>query len=146
MKNCEANYELYKKIAVRFLKEAGLLHYWLEYIRIPLKRASMSDWYKRKYIDSIFGMTDFTSWLKNKYEIVFPCGSYSSDLFRYFVRKNYPNLDGIEFFKDSLCDNDELKELISEENTFNIFALREAEKKKKNKIIQEKLKLYTLKK
>ena len=72
MKNVEIN-KKYMAIALRFLKETGLLPFWKEYViketnkggRFQTKHWSMNG---KIYIDQIFGLTNFTSFVIRKIE------------------------------------------------------------------------------
>jgi len=87
-----------KKIALRFLKEAGLYTAWKEYIVNEAERnknqgsiinITVKNWGKRKFIDSIFGCTLFTEFLKNKYG--FEMASNISNFFRVYIEEMYKN-------------------------------------------------------
>lgn len=72
MKNLKINKKC-MAIALRFLKETGLLPFWKEYVfketnekgRFQKMHWSMNG---ETYIDSIFGLTNFTSFVKRKIE------------------------------------------------------------------------------
>lgn len=87
-----------KKIALRFLKEAGLYAAWKEYVVNEAERnknqgsivnITVKNWSKRNFIDSIFGCTLFTEFLKNKYG--FEMASNISNFFRVYVEEMYKN-------------------------------------------------------
>jgi len=87
-----------KKIVLRFLKEAGLYTAWKEYIVNEAERnknqgsiinITVKNWGKRKFIDSIFGCTLFTEFLKNKYG--FEMASNISNFFRVYIEEMYKN-------------------------------------------------------
>ena len=61
----EKKYIIFKKIATRFLKEAGLLNIWKEYIKHN-ERLQKKCWYEERYIEDIFGRTTFTSFIEQK--------------------------------------------------------------------------------
>ena len=70
MKNLGVN-KKYMAIALRFLKETGLLPFWKEYVIREInegKRFQTKHWSMHKYIDQIFGLTNFTSFVKRKIE------------------------------------------------------------------------------
>ena len=101
-----------KKVALRFLKEAGLYTAWKEYISSDEKRKkycsntprqiTTKDWYKKTNIDSIFGDTLFTNFLLNKYNLNFP--STISSLFRFYLRTIYGNKFSLKlpFYYDAI--------------------------------------------
>lgn len=89
--------EEYRKIALRFLKETGLINYWRKYISENgyfskseggVERLTASNWYEVTYIDRIFGRTFITKFLEKScgFEIK---GYTISDLFRTYLRKNH---------------------------------------------------------
>lgn len=87
-----------KKVALRFLKEAGLYTAWKEYIVNETERnknqglivnITVKNWSKRNFIDSIFGATLFTEFLKNKYG--FEITSNISNFFRIYINEMYKN-------------------------------------------------------
>ena len=89
--------EEYKKIALRFLKEAGVLTQWHLYIHkkgycsdFNGKRMNSKNWYDVEFIDRIFGRTLFTDFLEESSNLIIE-GFSMSDLFRTYIRKNYPN-------------------------------------------------------
>lgn len=95
---CGSKYqEEYKKIALRFLKETGLINYWRKYISEDgyvskcdggVERITASNWYEVKHIDRVFGRTLITNFLKKN--CGFEIKGYSiSDLFRTYLRKNH---------------------------------------------------------
>jgi len=79
----------YKKIAKRFLKELGLYNAWLIYLGAEKAIAYKKSWYKKYYIDSIFGETLFTSFLHKAYGVRLE--ATISDIFRYYLIKNSIN-------------------------------------------------------
>jgi len=89
--------EEYRKIALRFLKETGLINYWRKYISENgyvskcdgcVERLTASNWYEVEYIDRVFGRTSITKFLKK--DCGFEIKYYSiSDLFRTYLRKNH---------------------------------------------------------
>lgn len=89
--------EEYRKIALRFLKETGLINYWRKYIlengyasksEGGVERLTTSNWYEVIYIDRVFGRTVITDFLKEN--CGFEIKGYSiSDLFRTYLRKNH---------------------------------------------------------
>lgn len=91
--------EEYKKIALRFLKETGVLTQWHLYIHKKgycsdfnesKKRLNNKNWYDVECVDRIFGRTLFTDFLEETSNLIFD-GFSVSDLFRTYIRKNYPN-------------------------------------------------------
>lgn len=86
-----------KKVALRFLKEAGLYSAWKEYVTSDEKRKkycrtspralTVKNWYIKNYIDEIFGETLFTNFLLNKYN--FHISSTISTVFRFYLRTIY---------------------------------------------------------
>jgi hypothetical protein len=119
----ERKQQEFKMVALRFLKETGLLPYWSIYVK---ERPYMSptSWYRRKYIDSIFGMTDFTSWLGKNFNIILPYRTNVTNLFRYFVSQEYSKKCFRFEFSLIICES--IKELIKNKNTYNIKTLLEA--------------------
>jgi hypothetical protein len=123
-----------KKIALRFLKETGLLPYWLEYLQTDdaIKRGiNSNNWYKIMCPDSIFGKTNFTNWIRRKYGIEFPYNSYSSEMFRYFIFNNFPDIKCRLAFSGNISK--EFANLIERENTYDIKKLMEAYEKFRSK-------------
>ena len=55
-------YAEFKKVALRFIKELGLYSKWIEYLQ---KNEQVKTWYKKTYIDNIFGHASFSSYLKS---------------------------------------------------------------------------------
>lgn len=86
-----------KKVALRFLKEAGLYSAWKEYVTSDEKRKkycstspktlTVKNWYIKNYIDEIFGETLFTNFLLNKYNFYIP--STISTVFRFYLSTIY---------------------------------------------------------
>ena len=76
-----------KKLALRFLKEIGLLTAWKTYISYELSRGCYSSfkkpWYYKKYVDSIFGESDFTFFIERNYRIFM--GAPITEIFRYYL-------------------------------------------------------------
>ena len=89
----------YKKIAKRFLKELGLYNAWVIYVETE-KALTNKSWYKKDYIDNIFGETKFTSFLGRTYGIRFE--ATISDMFRYYIIKN--NMNYVLKFPLRACD------------------------------------------
>ena len=102
----DENFEKFKKIALRFLKERGLFNRWKEYLHAkkynPTKiggapGVGVTNWYKKNFIDRIFGQENFTEFLENH-------SNYNdiviSNQFRSYVRTFYQ--DKYEFFRKSL--------------------------------------------
>jgi hypothetical protein len=89
----------YKKIAKRFLKELGLYSAWVIYVETE-KALTNKSWYKKDYIDNIFGETTFTSFLGRTYGIRFE--ATISDMFRYYIIKN--NMNYVLKFPLRVCD------------------------------------------
>ena len=89
----------YKKIAKRFLKELGLYSAWVIYVETE-KALTNKNWYKKDYIDNIFGETTFTSFLGRTYGIRFE--ATISDMFRYYIIKN--NMDYALKFPLRVCN------------------------------------------
>ena len=83
------SYNHNKKIVLRFLKDLGLLQAWRIYISnssyyketVLMQRK----WYEEKYIDRIFGNSDFTRFLRAKYSVYL--NSTIADIFRFYLRK-----------------------------------------------------------
>ena len=116
--------EEYKKIALRFLKEAGILAQWNRYVHnngycsdFNGKQLTNKNWYDVEQIDRIFGRTLFTDFLRKNCGMRVRFGSVS-ELFRAYVRKNYPN--EFIFRCYSSVDRKEVVEAIEEAGTFNI--------------------------
>ena len=70
MKN-EKKARTYKKVALRFLKETGLLSVWMQYVKTKeykkkLKMYSSETWYDKLYAEDIFGETQFSSFVRGK--------------------------------------------------------------------------------
>lgn len=117
--------EEYKKIALRFLKEAGLLNYWRKYISSDgycskvednIERLTSSNWYKVKYIDRVFGRTLISEFLEKNCNLDLK-GYSVSDLFRTYLRKNHTN----EYtYKCSNYVSPWIMEAIEKAGTFNI--------------------------
>ena len=61
----EEKHIIFKKIATRFLKEAGLLNIWKEYLKHN-ERFQKKCWYEGCYIEDIFGSVAFTSFIEQK--------------------------------------------------------------------------------
>lgn len=88
-------YNEYRKIALRFLKEMGLFTAWKEYITVYLSKSKEIqsktifhyNWYKVKNIDTIFGRSNFTRFLRTNYGIKYELTI--SDIFRIYVSKIY---------------------------------------------------------
>ena len=82
------DYLEHKKIALRFLKELGLLSVWKRYIYGNIYRIKeySHKWYKHECIDSIFGDSCFTSFLSQNYGI--RVHTTVSELFRYWIIYN----------------------------------------------------------
>jgi hypothetical protein len=76
-----------KKIILRFLKELGLLHAWQSYVKTKRYKQILEihkkGLYEEKYIDRIFGRSDFTFFLREKYG--FKIHSSISNIFRFYV-------------------------------------------------------------
>ena len=76
-----------KKIILRFLKELGLLHAWQSYVKTrrytQILKINKKSLYEEKYIDRIFGNSDFTYFLRKKYG--FKIHSSISNIFRFYV-------------------------------------------------------------
>ena len=86
-KTIEDDKHLYhKKIAIRFLKELGLLNTWKQYISKNSHKYTEHKWYEKDYLDSVFGDTCFTSFLSKNYGV--KIYSTISELFRYWVIYN----------------------------------------------------------
>ena len=79
------DYLEHKKIAIRFLKELGLLNAWKQYVSKYNHNYTIYKWYEKEYLDSVFGDTCFTSFLK-KYGV--EIYTTISELFRYWVIYN----------------------------------------------------------
>lgn len=82
------NYLEHKKIAIRFLKELGLLNAWKQYISKHRNQYVLKgyDWYEKEYLDSVFGDSCFTSFLSLNYGV--KIYTTVSELFRYWVIYN----------------------------------------------------------
>ena len=78
-------YKRNKRIAIRFLKELGLLNAWKQYVSKYSHNYTTYKWYEKDYLDSVFGDTCFTSFLK-KYGV--EIYTTISELFRYWVIYN----------------------------------------------------------
>lgn len=78
-----------KKIVLRFLKDLGLIQTWRIYLRNSsfYKETVLTQrkWYEEKYIDRIFGNSDFTSFLRIKYKIYL--NSTIADIFRFYLQE-----------------------------------------------------------
>lgn len=76
-----------KKIILRFLKELGLLHAWQSYVKTrrynQILKINKKSLYEEKYIDRVFGNSDFTYFLRKKYG--FKIHSSISNIFRFYV-------------------------------------------------------------
>jgi len=76
-----------KKIILRFLKELGLLHAWQSYVKTKRYKQILEihkkGLYEEKYIDRVFGNSDFTFFLNKKYG--FKIHSSISNIFRFYV-------------------------------------------------------------
>lgn len=76
-----------KKIILRFLKELGLLHAWQSYVKTrrynQILKINKKNLYEEKYIDIVFGRSDFTYFLNKKYG--FKIHSSISNIFRFYV-------------------------------------------------------------
>ena len=77
-----------KKIILRFLKELGLLHAWQSYVKTRhfnqiFLKTGKKGLYDERYIDRIFGNSDFTYFLRKKYG--FKIHSSISNIFRFYV-------------------------------------------------------------
>ena len=88
----------YKKVALAFLKELGLLRAWKIFLteynerRKFFKRPfNIENWYKVDKIDTIFGRTDFTAYLHAEYMKNYP--TTITEMFRLYVKKLY----GVKF-------------------------------------------------
>lgn len=88
----------YKKVALTFLKELGLLRAWKIYLtdynekRKFFKRPfNAKNWYKVTRIDEIFGRTDFTAYLHAEHRKNYPVTI--TEIFRLYVIKLY----GVKF-------------------------------------------------
>ncbi len=74
----------YKRIATRFLIDTNLYPLWKKYIT---KKGQINTWYRVKTIDTIFGQTLFTKFIREavgKHPII-----SISDTFRFYVRFMY---------------------------------------------------------
>ena len=117
--------EEYKKIALRFLKETGLLNHWRKYVSRGEHcseydgedtQLNASNWYRVAYIDRVFGRTNFTCYLKDKCDC--NISGYSiSDLFRAYLRKYYP--EQYEYKCPSYIAS-YVREAIERAGTFNV--------------------------
>jgi len=78
-----------KKIVLRFLKDLGLLQAWRIYISNSryYKETVLTQrkWYEEKYIDRIFGLSDFTRFLRTEYKI--DLNSTIADIFRFYLQE-----------------------------------------------------------
>lgn len=75
-----------KKIAMRFLKELGLLNAWKQYVSKHSHNYRERKWYEKDYLDSVFGDTCFTSFLSHNYGV--KIYTTVSELFRYWLIYN----------------------------------------------------------
>lgn len=98
-------YAEFKKVALRFIKELGLYSKWIEYLQ---KNGQVKTWYKKVYIDNIFGHTSFTSYIDNrdvmKYNelISVMFRSYIAQIKRYDLELQLTaNVDNIRVDKDT---------------------------------------------
>ena len=69
-----------KRLALRFLKEIGLLEAWKLYTK---KEKINKKWYNKAFVDKIFGDSSFTYFLKIKYSIFLR--TTITGLFRYYL-------------------------------------------------------------
>ena len=102
----DEQFEEFKKIALRFLKERGLFNKWEKYWHDKAKYhrkigglagANVKNWYEKYHIDRIFGQENFTLYL----QVYYGYRGYSiSDEFRSYVNTFYQGK--YEFFRKSL--------------------------------------------
>jgi len=87
----EERLKLYRKIALRFLKETGLYKAWFDYIKSPRGKdfIGKKKWYDHEYVISIFGATRFTDYLDAKCGITLNGAIYK--YFRAYVELYYPD-------------------------------------------------------
>lgn len=88
----EVDKKEFKKIALRFLKEAGLYKAFFKYILyndLDMSKTPYKGWYDKKYINSIFGDTYFTQFIEKKY-LNRDCGFTVTSLFKAYLEKKYP--------------------------------------------------------
>ena len=95
---------IFKKIALRFLKEIGLYKQWKNYLRTPAAHRFMNDtdkWWHRNFIISIFGATNFSSYLSRK-KIKFDNAACFYIYFAIFVESYYPeHFDREAYFRET---------------------------------------------
>ena len=76
----------FKKVTLRFLKDAGLFPSFIKYLKTK-KKDIREEWFKKDHIDSIIGQTTFTSFLIEKGV----CPDYKiTKYFRTYLNKKYP--------------------------------------------------------
>ena len=89
------------KYVTYFLRELGIFGIWKKYLRFRAIRGSGTDgteiskyynpeWYS--HIDCIFGMSDFTSYLKRYHHMSFKYNYTSSEWFRAFLKVYAPQV------------------------------------------------------
>jgi len=84
----------YRRVALRFLKDAGLYYWWKKYINYEdgrnvytgLPKPFKENWYKVTHIDSIFGRSSFSFFLR-KNEVHLPYQVVH--IFRYYLHIMY---------------------------------------------------------
>ena len=90
----EETFDRNRKMALRFLKEIGLLNAWKEYTNGSEYRKNT--WHKKVHIDSIFGDANFTGFLSNRYGIRLKAPI--SNMFRYYlVSLNLIGINELEY-------------------------------------------------
>ena len=82
----KVNHNLYRKIAIRFLKESGLYNAFKDYLKSRSKNEK-ENWYRKELIDQIFSESYFTAFIERTrgfhpdYKI--------TPIFRTYVKKKY---------------------------------------------------------
>lgn len=116
----KVNHNLYRKIAIRFLKESGLYNAFKDYLKSRSKNEK-ENWYKKEHIDEIFSETSFTVFIE-KTRGLYP-DHRITPIFRTYVKKKYG--DKFKFIRPLfLPDNTHLKQtkIDSENDLITIIA------------------------
>jgi hypothetical protein len=120
----EKTYEEYRKIVIRFLKDAGLYKLFIGYLNFEAKKrgfycGTKSTWYKQEYIDRILGRTDFTRYLEDVKNLK-PKGKITT-IFRTYLHKKYNNKFQL-YRRYFISEHDALYNNIDvENNIINVF-------------------------
>lgn len=95
----------YKKVAIRFLKEAGLYKAWQDYLKYEENKSNSSftnkgDWYKTNCVDEIIGRSSFTFYLTKCKQFKLPINCVH--IFRSYIRCMY----GVDKYRMRFINSD----------------------------------------